>query len=146
MPFDLDYNVVLNTHVLAMIATLILVVISDVMALRWWYGWQETLSYQTMRNLHYAVASGLSISIVTGALMASSAFSYLLTQPAFVLKMVLVLLLAINALVIHGHLILATERSYSSLKPSERRKLLLSGGASTLGWMGVLIASQFFAL
>ena len=146
MPFGLDYGVILNIHIVSMIGTIVLVVVSDVLALRWWYGWQASLSYTKMRNLHYAVGTGLLVSITTGALMASTAFSYLITQPAFVLKMAFVLLLCINAFVIHQHLVLATTYTYDSLTSREQKKLMLSGAASTVGWVGVLVASQFFAL
>lgn len=72
--------------------------------------------------------------------------SYLVTVPAFLLKMAFVVTLFINGLVI-GHLVkVATERSFASLSWRERLPLLVSGAVSTTAWIGAFVAARLLGL
>ena len=146
MPYDLSYGLVLNTHITLMVSTIMLVIAADVMALLWWRGKIETLPSRTIQTLHWLIFVGLALSIATGGLMASTAFSYLLSQPAFVIKMLFVSTLLVNAIIIHRHLSLAITHPYSNLPNKTKRTLFISGAVSTTSWVCVLLASQFFVL
>lgn len=146
MLFDLPYQMVLSGHIAAMLASILFVVVADILGFLWWLGQIPKLSYKIMNSLHWLVTAGLAFSILTGTLMASTAWSYLLTQPAFVIKLVLVLTLSVNAVVIHHHLKLATEVEYCFLDKRQKNIIIISGLVSTFAWISVLITSQLYAL
>ena len=146
MPFDLSFGVVLNVHIVSMICTIAIVLIADTMGFLWWRGRIAILPAMAMNIFHWMVFTGLTVSIITGALMASTGLSYLFSQPAFVIKLGFVLTLLINSFFIHRHLTLATTQSYKDLPDKTKRTLILSGVISTTSWVCVLIASQFFVV
>ena len=135
----------LQIHISAVFTTLILVVISDVHALLWVIGKIPILPRKRMELFHKAVWLGLVVIVSAGLLMFSTYSEYLLTLPAFKIKMLLVVLLIVNAVFIGGHLQKATTYTFASLSRKEQIILLISGAVSSTGWIGAFIAAQFLS-
>jgi hypothetical protein len=92
---------------------------------------------------HKATWIGLSIIITAGFFMFIGQSGYLLSLPAFKLKMFFVLCLIINAFVIGAHMMIATTRTFSSLTLKEKMPLFIAGGVSSISWIGAFIAADF---
>lgn len=133
----------LQIHVTAVFLTLGVVITADSHGLLWMLGKLQTLPRKRMEALHVLAWIGLITIMLAGATMFSTYSEYLLTLPAFQLKMLFVVFLVLNAVVIGKHLKIATVRSFASLPRKERIVLLLSGAVSTTGWVGAYICAQF---
>jgi hypothetical protein len=131
----------LQIHVSAVFVTLAVVVIADIHGLLWVLGKMTTLPHKRMEFFHRATWLGLITIISAGFFMFIHQSSYLLSLPAFQLKMFFVLCLAINAFVIGKHLMIATVRPFASLSLKEKTPLLISGAVSTTCWVGAYIAA-----
>lgn len=146
MLFGLTYSTVLTIHIGSFLWNITLVVISDLFAGLWVLGKIKILPQTTMQRLHYLIVCGLVVSIGSGALLFSTVSSYLLEQPAFITKVLLVATLIVNAFLIHRHIPTATNRPFADVSRTERLPLLASGVLSTACWIGVIISSQFLGL
>lgn len=135
----------LQIHVTAVFATLALVIYSDVHGLLWISGKKETLPKKRMELLHRAVWIGLIVIISAGFSMFISYPEYLLSLPAFQLKLTFIFFLLLNAFVIGKHLTVSYTRSFASLPKKEKFALLLSGAVSTIGWIGAFTCAQFLS-
>lgn len=133
----------LQIHIVAVMSTLIVVTIADLHGLLWILGKKQTVPHTRMHFFHYAVWTGLSVIILSGFFMFSSYSAYLLSLTAFKLKMVFVAFLLLNAVFIGKHLTVATMKPFQTLPKKEKMLLLISGGVSTMGWIGALICAQF---
>ncbi|MEX0917865.1 MAG: hypothetical protein WDZ93_01810 [Candidatus Paceibacterota bacterium] len=136
----------LTVHITTVFALIATVVVTDVLGLLWVTGRLETLSRRTLTVLHRLVWVGLLIMIVSGATMFLSYKEYLLTVPAFYVKMGFVLTLVVNAFVIGRHMHIATVRSFAALSKEERRPLFISGAVSTTAWVGAVTAALMLEL
>lgn len=99
-------------------------------------GEKQVLSKSTLQVIHYAVWIGLLGMIATGAYMAYPLRVYLLSDTIFIVKMLFVGILITNAFLIDSLMKVAHERPFASLTMSERIPLFLSGGISTIAWIG----------
>ncbi len=135
----------LQIHVFAVFATLTLVVLADAHGFLWMIGKLRTLPHTRMEYLHRAVWVGLGVIFIAGFSMFLSYPEYLLTLPAFQLKILFVCMLAVNAFIIGKHLKVATATPFAELSSKEKTTLLLSGLASTSGWVGAYICAQFLS-
>jgi hypothetical protein len=135
----------LQIHIGAVFATLAIVIISDFHGLLWVLGKSETLPYARMRMLHTCAWIGLITIILAGATMFSSYPQYLLSLPAFQLKMVFVAFLLMNAFVIGKHMHVAVLQPFATLSKQEKLVLLISGAVSTIGWIGAYVCAQFLS-
>mgnify|MGYP001582748426 CR=1 FL=1 len=84
--------------------------------------------------------------VATGISMAIPLAEYLLMTPAFYFKMFFVLALIVNAVVVGFLLNIATERSFASLSRRERIPLFISGGVSTISWIGAVLSALSLGL
>jgi hypothetical protein len=133
----------LQIHVSAVFVTLGLVVLADIHGLLWVLGKMERLPHSRMVFFHRATWFGLILIISAGFFMFIDQSSYLLTLPAFKLKLFFVACLIINAFVIGAHMMVATTRAFSSLSTREKMPLFISGGVSSISWIGAFIAAGF---
>ncbi len=133
----------LQINLTAIFITLAVVVTADTHGLLWILGKMRVLPQTRMEVLHRLAWGGLIVIVLAGATMFSTYSEYLLTLPAFQLKMLFVLFLFLNAIFIGKHLQVATVRSFAELSPKERLPLLISGAVSTTGWIGAYICAQF---
>lgn len=139
----IPYNLVLLVHITAFFVNISAVIIADVHAAGWVLGKLSTLPTRRMCFLHRFVQVGLVVSIASGFYMFYPLRDYLLTVPAFYVKIAFVLALLINAGVIGKHLHIATSRTFAEVTGKERRLLIISGAVSTISWVGVFTAAQF---
>lgn len=123
-------------HVLALGFVLGVSTLADKEALAWFLGKKETLDKERMQQFHSFMWLGLFAMLATGLYMMWPARESLLSDPLFLTKMFFVALLVINAVLIGKFMHVAFEKSYASLTSAEKLPLILSGGASTLGWIG----------
>lgn len=140
------YGALLTAHIGAFVVNITLVILADALGLLWAVGYWEALPRAPLMWLHRLVGLGLAVSIATGALLFWASRDYLLTVPAFYVKVALVAALVVNSFVIGRHLAVATSQPFASLESSEKRRLFLSAGVSFGGWFGVIIAAQFLGL
>lgn len=128
-----------EVHLALVIATALAVFIADEQALVWMLGKKEVLSQKVITALHLLTTFGLGGILVTGGLMFINRISYLLSEPIFIIKMIFVGALVINAFFIERLAHIAYVRSFKSLSPSEKLPLLISGGVSVSGWVGAIV-------
>ena len=133
----------LQIHLTAIFFTLAVVVTADGHGLLWILGLLKSLPHKRMEILHILAWIGLVTIMLAGATMFSTYSEYLLTLPAFQLKMLFVAFLVLNAFFIGKHLKIATVRPFAELSFQERLPLLISGAVSTTGWIGAYICAQF---
>lgn len=133
-----------EVHLAVLIITAVGILWADHLGFQYFRGQRETLPARLISRLHYAVALGLVGMIATGAWIASDRWSYLMTQPAFFLKLFFVAVLVINAFFITALMRKATTTPFRALQPRERVVILVSGALSGMGWLGATVIGLFF--
>ena len=131
-------------HLIILVITLIGVVRADHEGFAWIRGKKPILDFQKLRMYHYWVGTGLFGMIVTGLILLWPMRDYLLTSsPLFILKMIFVALLVVNAFTIWELLKVATVRTFASLSLKEKIPLFTSGLISTGCWMGAVVLGLY---
>lgn len=143
---ELAFPFILGVHISAVTLTLAVVVATDLYGLLWVLGKKEVLSQKILIRSHRIVWSGLIATMSAGFLLFLPYASFLITETAFRIKMLLVALLCLNALFIGSHITIAATRSFQSLSTKEKWPLIVSGLVSTTAWIGALTAAQFLPL
>lgn len=131
----------IHIHLATLAFLACLVVFADHEAFSWVRGKKATLNARTMTRVHLATWAGLLLMVATGISMALPLKDFLLTNAAFFFKMFFVLALLMNAVVIGFLMKTATEKTFASLSWREQLPLLVSGGVSTVGWLGAVISA-----
>lgn len=129
----------LTLHVLSVIFSFCVVIFSDKVGFSWIRGKKQTLEHKTVRMLHILTWVGLLALIITGVILFWPFKNYLLHQPLFIIKMLFVAALVVNAFLIGKLMHVATEKPFQSLTFSEITPLVLSGTISIFSWFGALI-------
>lgn len=130
---------VVAIHVFTVLYAILIVAISDEYGLSWMLGRHETLSAKVLSWLHYLTWAGLLVLIASGTYLALPRLEYLFGSPLFVMKMLFVALLVLNAHLIGKLTHVAATRPFSSLTFDEKIPLLLSGALSATGWGGAIL-------
>lgn len=133
---------VLSIHISAFIVTIFFVVISDLHALCWVLGFFKKLPKLRMQVFHGIVSAGLTVSILSGFFLFWPERAYLLTDTAFQVKLLLVVLLVLNAWVIHKHMQIAFVNRFRATDLQTKIFLITSGLVSTGGWIGTFFAAR----
>lgn len=133
-----------EVHLAVLLLTAVGILWADHLGLQYFRGQRATLPARLVTRLHWGVALGLLGMIVTGAWVASDRWAYLMTQPAFFLKLFFVAVLVLNALFITALMKKATTTPFLSLAVRERAVLLVSGAVSGVGWLGAALIGLFF--
>lgn len=124
-------------HLVILVVTIIGVVRADHEGFAWIRGTKPTLDAEKLGLYHYWVGAGLSGMILTGVILLWPMRDYLLTSsPLFMVKMMFVAFLVVNAFAISELLKVATVRTFASLTLKEKFPLFLSGAISTGCWLG----------
>ena len=142
----ISYDTLLTVHLAFFVFNITLVIAADLNGLLWALGYIRTLHRRLMLWVHYLIGAGLTVSIISGALLFLTVDEYLLTVPAFYTKVGFVLALIINSYFIGRHVRMATERSFASLLASEKLPIIASAAVSAVAWVGVVVAAQFLGL
>ena len=90
----------LTTHVLAVLFSLTTVFAADKDALAWMRGKKKILNARRVQFFHVLTWSGLIVLSVTGAILSYPMLRYLLGQPLFIMKLLFVAILFVNAILI----------------------------------------------
>ncbi|MEK7613662.1 MAG: hypothetical protein AAB439_02185 [Patescibacteria group bacterium] len=131
----------IHIHVTTLALLLCAVAFADHEAFAWLRGKKETLSKKILMRVHLFTWAGLLVMVTTGVQMALPLADFLVTNVAFYFKMFFVSALIINAVVIGFLLNVAAERSFASLSRKERIPLFISGGVSTVSWIGAIVSA-----
>lgn len=126
-------------HLTVLFITAIAIVVADHDGFQYFLGKKQTLDLARVRRLHHLVLGGLILMIITGGLMFADVWGEVIENPAFYIKMCMVLALIANSFIIGNLMHVATQRAFSELTPSERHKLLASGGVSVMCWIGAAL-------
>ncbi|MDB5260426.1 MAG: hypothetical protein JWN37_657 [Candidatus Nomurabacteria bacterium] len=118
---------------------------ADHMGFNWIRGKYQTLDEKKVRFYHISTYVALFLVIATGINLFWPIHEYLLTRPQFYTKMAFVLLLLINSVAIGKFSKVATIKPWSSLTNKEKLPLIITGGLSTIGWLGAF-AGGFFLI
>lgn len=133
-------------HILSLIFSVGGILLADHQAFKWILGKEPTLDRAILLKYHHAVLLGLSLVIVTGFALFWPMREYLLSLNAFYIKMFFVVVLVINGFFIGKLMNVAVVKTYSELSFREKIPLLISGVASTLGWLGAFVSALFLEL
>ena len=125
----------LTLHLASLFGVGAVILAADRNVFAWIRGKKIVLRESRLRLLHALTWLCLVSLIATGTIMAYPMRSYLLSDPAFIEKMLFVAILAVNALLIGRLMGLATKRSYASLSRHEKAPLFMSGAVSLFSWL-----------
>ncbi len=128
----------LNLHIVSIFFAGAVLLFADHDAFDWVRGKKQTLSRARMLTLHYLMWAALLSLITTGTLLLLPRASYLLAQPLFIIKLLFVAILVLNAILIGNLMHVAPKRSFSTLMLEEKLELLASGAISSFGWVSAL--------
>lgn len=142
----IPYGVLLGIHIGAFLWSVSGIIVADSQGLRWLLGFKQTLSARFLSFWHRFVWVGISTSIVTGFMLFWPMREFLLEDPAFLVKVSLVVMLVINAWFIGSHMTIATTQPFAEVPRRQKVFLLISGAVSVCGWVGVYICAQFLPI
>ncbi len=135
---------IVTIHLGILVTTALVILYSDHQAFDYMRGKKSLLSFKTVKRAHHLVWAGLLGMITTGVLMIYPVWQLALQNPIFLVKMGFVLVLVVNAIFI-GHLLpIASTVPFNAITPGEKKKLMISGALSTIGWLGAATVGLFF--
>jgi hypothetical protein len=112
---------------------------ADSQAFAWMRGKTPTIAEHHLKRTHWVVTIGLAGLILTGLYLYWPMRAYLYGQAYFITKMVFVLALLVNSFFIERLMPLASQFEHKNLPAWQKRILTLSGGVSTLSWLGAVL-------
>lgn len=136
-----DFYLGLHLLVLAFVAWTVFQ--ADHMGFDWIRGKANTLDEKKVATLHRNTWLGIGGMIATGFLLFWPMREFLLARPQFIIKMAFVLALIINGMVIGRLQAVALAKSYKELSFKEKLPLIISGGVSTVSWLGAALMALF---
>lgn len=119
------------------------ILMADSSAVGWLLGKRRVVSRRVAIRSHWIVSIGLAGLILSGLFMFWPSRTYLMGETVFWIKMAFVTALVINSFFIEYLMHTATRRSFTSLSRGEKVPFILSGGISTLSWLGAFTAAFF---
>lgn len=131
-------------HLFALAVVAGVIIYSDIYAIRYITGNVPLLARKRLEQEHRVVWAGLLVMIITGAILLVDEGLFLLADPFFMVKMLCVVALVVNALHIGTLIPWATEKMFTELPFTVQVRMLASGGISTVAWAGAAIIGLFF--
>ncbi len=128
-----------SVHIFSVIFSLCVVALADKQAFAWLRGKPAILNTKKVAVYHWLTWAGLVTTITSGFYLALPQIWYLLSQPIFIMKLLFVAILLINAILIGRFSHTATTRPYAELTWDETVPLFMSGALSFFGWAGALV-------
>ncbi|HCC06319.1 TPA: hypothetical protein DEP94_03120 [Candidatus Nomurabacteria bacterium] len=116
---------------------------ADHLGFSWIRGKVAMLDTTTVKKYHNRTWIGLILMILTGLVLFWPTREYLFTRPQFFIKMGFVVALFINSFVIGLLSKISTTKTYASLTFSQKLPLIISGGVSTISWLGATVMALF---
>lgn len=135
----------LTLHVLSFGFVIGITALADKEALAWLRGSKQILEPQTLRNFHRFVWMGFFVLVASGLYLMYPMWRYLLSEPLFIMKMILVGVLFVNGVLIGRLQKMATVYAFKDLTIGQKLQLVISGMVSTFSWVSAaLIALYLF--
>lgn len=132
-------------HIIFVLFSVGVIFFADKEGFAWIRGKKETLDPKRLHVLHVLMWTGLLLLIASGLTLFLPQAQFLLREPFFIMKMLFVVVLIVNAFLIGRLMHVATVRSFRSLALKEKIQLFASGAISTMSWAGaILIALYLF--
>jgi hypothetical protein len=128
----------LTFHIGATIFSVCMILLADKEAFAWMRGIKFTLHTKRMRLYHLLMWVGLLSLVASGFFLFLPMSSYLLAQPLFIIKLLFVGILVINAVLIGRLMHIALSRPYASLTWNDKVPLFASGAISAFAWTGAI--------
>ena len=128
----------LYIHVAAICVAVSTIIIADHEVFGWIFGEKEVLARDRMRGIHWTMWGALLTLIGTGFFMFLPTYEYLLTQPLFILKLLFVMVLVVNAVLIGNLMEVALTRPFATLSFKEKMRFFVSGAISTFSWASTI--------
>ncbi len=136
-------DILLPLHLITLGFIFWTIIHADHLAFNWIRGKVATLPKEKVQKYHRNTWMGLGGMILTGFLLFWPMREFLLGRPQFYAKMAFVVTLVANGFVI-GHLQkIALLKSFKQLTFKEKIPLFISGGVSTLAWIGAALGGLF---
>lgn len=139
MEFELE-----TIHLIALACAAVVILYSDHKGYAYMTGKVDVLTETFVRRSHMLVWIGLFAMILSGVLLVIPTWIYRLQEPAFYVKMALVLILVWNGMAIGKLARVASVKPFRDLPSADQRTLMLSGGLSVAGWVGATVIGFFF--
>lgn len=117
------------------------ILMADHAAFQWLTHKRDVVSKRELWVSHWIVSIALAGLVLTGLYMFWPLRDYLLNQPLFWLKMAFVAALIVNSFFIEYLMHTAAHTPWRRLSISERVPFIISGGISTLSWVGAFLAA-----
>jgi hypothetical protein len=131
-------------HLSALSLTAIAILYADHMGYQYFTGKRLHLNHERTVMLHRIVWVGLVAMIVSGYFLTAPQWEHFRSEPAFFIKLGLVLVLVMNAFVIGKMAHLTSDRAFAELPSDVQKTLMISGALSIIGWIGATIIGYFF--
>ena len=122
-------------HIISFGFVLGVTVIADKEAFAWMRGIRATLDSKQLAFYHRLVWVGLASLIVTGTLLVYPSRLYVLSDVLFLIKLLFVGVLIVNAVLIGRLQDHAVTMPNKDVPASEKRALFLSGAISVISWL-----------
>lgn len=132
-----------SLHLLILLITAIGIILADHQGFAYLRGKKPALDPKTIKRLHIWVSLGLLGMILSGIILLIDEID-VLEEPAFYVKLIMVLALVLNGILIGQLNKLATTTSFASLSLKKKAILIASGGLSATCWFGAAIVGFFF--
>jgi len=133
----------LTLHITFVCLSVIVILLADKEGFAWITGKKETLDGKRLRLYHNLTWTGLLLIITTGFFLFLPLASFLLTQPLFIVKMLFVAILVVNAFLIGRLMHTATLRPFRMLSRPEKIELFMSGVIYTVSWTGAILVAFY---
>ncbi len=131
-------------HIAGVIWSVLFILQADKDAFKWFSGKSITLDEVRTKKQHKMVWLGLIVAVVCGIFLFWDKRFYLINEsPAFLIKMIFVLALIINGFFIGRTIKVATTKSFQNLTFREKIPLFISGGISSISWIGAIVSAFF---
>lgn len=128
----------ISLHIGFIIFSFLVIFYTDKIALHWFLSKKETLDEKKMTLAHHLVWFGILGAIISGALIAYPRLDYLLGEKAFIIKILFVLALLVNAVFLGRLMKTAFTHSFNSLENEKKIEFVIAGMISVFSWLGAL--------
>ncbi len=122
-------------HLLSLAFVAVVIILADSDGVAYLRGKKETLKAGKVRLLHNLAWVGLGLMAVTGMGLIAE-HPDVVTESAFMVKMLMVLALFVNGFVIGQLAKLSTSTPFALLTPRKKMMILASGAVSISCWIG----------
>ena len=116
---------------------------ADHLGFKWIRGSILKLKEEEVMKYHERVFFGLILMVITGFLLFAPKGVRLLASNAFYIKMIFVGALLLNSFAINRLSKISIKNTFAELSFKQKLPLIISGGVSTISWLGAFIAAFF---